>query len=91
MKLRETPYAKELARATVAWKGGGGRLEALLNKERNQKEIRFSWWKDGRMAPRPLDLTEDELFSLMADAITKSVFTDGFVDRLRQLLNEQSE
>lgn len=85
--LRDTDYARELARATVEYEGGELRAERLLLKESGQEAVRFSWWKDGRLAPRPLDLPEEELLMLLARAIDQQVFTPNLVQRLRALLN----
>ena len=46
-ELRDTAYAEELARAIV----DGARIERLFVKDEGQIEIRFSWWKDEKMAP----------------------------------------
>jgi hypothetical protein len=41
-----------------------GRIERLRFTEgpaNGAEGYRFLWWKEGRMIPRPLDATEDEL------------------------------
>ncbi len=72
--MRDTGYARELARADI----GGHRIERLYVKDRGEEEIRFSWWKDGRMQTRPLDLPEDQLLPLLAEAIREGVFSKRF-------------
>jgi hypothetical protein len=88
--LRDTRYATELAHASISFPTGSeGRIERLRFKEgaANGKEgYRFSWWKDGRMTPRPLDATEDELLELLRNAFNGGVFTERFEKQLRQLL-----
>jgi len=87
--MRETAYAKELTDpGVVRWPAIGveARIERLKIKRSGQTEIRFSWWKDGKMAPRPLDLEEDQLVKLFADAIKNKVFTGKFLADLKQLL-----
>jgi hypothetical protein len=79
--MRETKYAREIASVDI----GGCRIERIYVKKHEQEEIRFSWWKDGRFAPRPLDLPENELLELMREAIKKGVFTPTFVDGIRAL------
>ena len=61
--MRETDYAKELIPpAVVTFPGGDeARLERLLIKETGSVAIRLSWWKDGRIMMRPLDLPEADL------------------------------
>jgi hypothetical protein len=83
--MLDTPYARELARADI----NGCRIERLHVKAREQDEIRFSWWKDGKMATRPLDLAENELLPLLEQAINNGVFTDGFLDALSRLLAQR--
>jgi hypothetical protein len=66
--------------------GSEGRIERLLIKKSRTEEIRFPWWKDGRLATRPLDLSEEDLVTLFEDAIAKDVFTTEFKSRLKGLL-----
>jgi hypothetical protein len=87
--LRDTRYARELARATVEYEGGELRIERLLLKESGQEAVRFSWWKDGKMAPRPLDLPEAELLMLFERAIGRQVFTPNFLQQLKAVLADQ--
>ena len=86
--MRDTKYARELCEPGVKkWPTGSeGRIERLLIKESGTEEIRFSWWKEGRLATRPLDLSEEDLLTLFEDAITKDVFTTEFKARLKGLL-----
>ena len=85
--MRDTEYATELATATIAFDAANeGKIERILVKEYGQDEIRFSWWKDGRMMMRPLDLAEDDLLKLMHNAIQADVFTPEFRSKLRELL-----
>ena len=81
--LRETPYAKEIRPHAEI---NGGRIERLEIKSSGEEEIRFSWWKDGRLIPRPLDLPEHELSSLFRKAIENGIFTDGLLQELRAIL-----
>jgi hypothetical protein len=88
--LRDTAYATELAHGSFTFPcGTEGRIERLRFKtgaEAGKEGIRFSWWKDGRMVPRPLDATEDQLLMLLADAFQQGVFTVRFVNVLRDFL-----
>jgi len=80
--MRDTDYATELATADIK----GCRIERLHVKALKQDEIRFSWWKEGHMTNRPLDLPEDELLALLRLAIEKNVFTEDFRRKLHSLL-----
>lgn len=82
--MRDTPYARELKTAIDS---NGQAIERILVKEHGQEEIRFSWWKDGKMMMRPLDLPEEELLSLLAKAITTGVFCEEFLRGLQGVLN----
>ena len=86
--MRDTKYARELREpGVVKWPTGSeGRIERLLIKKSGTEEIRFSWWKDGRLATRPLDLSEEDLLTLFEDAIAKGVFNTDFLVRLKGLL-----
>ena len=84
--LRDTDYAEELNEpGVIQWGIEEGRIERLRIKESDQIEIRFSWWKEGRLIPRPLDLSERDLLNLMQDAIAKGVFSPEFLTGLRGL------
>jgi hypothetical protein len=75
---RSTPYADELATADI----NGKRIERLFLKEteKDEKEtIRFSWWKDGKFAPRPLEISEGGLLDLISEAINEGVFSEPFL------------
>jgi hypothetical protein len=85
--MRDTPYATEIATGSIAFDAANeGKIERILVKENGQEEIRFSWWKDGRMMMRPLDLTEKDLIELLQKAIEHNVLTPDFRAKLRSLL-----
>ena len=88
--LRDTAYATELAHGSVTFPSNTeGRIERLRFKEgadAGMEGIRFSWWKEGRMVPRPLDATEDQLLALLKDSLHQEVFSEAFLAELRQLL-----
>jgi len=72
--LRDTDYATELARAVLTFPSGDeARIERLFVKSQNQIEIRMSWWKDGKLQPRPLDLGEADFLKLIAKGIRAGV------------------
>lgn len=72
--MRDTEYATEIASSALKCQSGDeARIERLLIKASGQEEIRFSWWKDGRMMMRPLDLTEEDLFRLLVQGIRDGV------------------
>lgn len=91
--LRDTPYATELAHGRFKFPSGSeGRIERLRFKEAayaGLEGIRFSWWKDGRMIPRPLDATEDQLLALLENSLHHGVFSEGFLIALSQLVAYQ--
>jgi hypothetical protein len=37
----------------------------------------MSWWKDGQMLPRPLDLSEADFFKLIVQGIRDGVLSPG--------------
>jgi hypothetical protein len=80
--MAETTYQKPIAHADI----NGDRIERIFVKDRGQEEIRFSWWPNGRLAPRPLDLTEDELLALVQAAIAQKVFSPMFLSKLKASL-----
>lgn len=81
--MRDTAYAREIASANI----GGHCIEKIYVKAQNQEEIRFSWWKGGKFAPRPLDLPEDELLRLFDLSIKNGVFSNNFLNALLSAMN----
>jgi hypothetical protein len=87
--MRDTEYARELATAKIEYPDGHeAQIERLFVKGIQQEEIRFSWWKDGRMIPRPLDLPEDDLLELMKRAMDTDALSRNFVNNLRRLITK---
>ena len=84
--MRDTSYATERATAEVH----DCRIERIFVKGEGQDEIRFSWWPDGNMANRPLDLPEPQLLELIAEAMRRGVFTEPFLQGLTRLLAEHA-
>lgn len=84
--MRDTPYAKELASAEI----DECRIERIFVKAEEQEEIRFSWWPEGNLANRPLDLPEAKLLDLMAEAVRHNVFSGKFLEGLTRLLAEHA-
>ncbi|CAA2145609.1 hypothetical protein [Methylobacterium bullatum] len=80
--MRTTEYADELATGV----SGDARVERLLVHGTGDVEIRFSWWKNGNIATRPLDVTEEHLLDLMRSGILAGVFTGPFMKQLEQML-----
>jgi hypothetical protein len=77
-KMRDTRYAREERTTKV----GDNRIERLFVKANKQEEIRISWWPEGRMANRPLDVTEADLITLIAQGIADGVLSGQFLPRL---------
>ncbi|MGV9009664.1 hypothetical protein [Brevundimonas sp.] len=86
--LRDTNYATEIATVTDEL---GQRIERIHVKDRDRPEIRFSWWPNGKMAVRPLDIPEDELLALMRQAIRKNVFSSEFLKGLHEALYDDKQ
>ena len=85
--MRDTAYATEHRTASFQFNATEeARIERIYVKEEEQIEIRFSWWKEGRFMVRPLDLSENDLLSLMQNAVTEGVFTPEFRMRLKDIL-----
>jgi hypothetical protein len=77
-KMRDTKYATEQCTAKV----GENRIERLFIKAHRQEEIRVSWWPKGRMANRPLDVTEEDFVTLIAQGIADGVLSGQFLSKL---------
>jgi hypothetical protein len=85
--MRDTAYATELATARIVFDAENeGKIERIYVKDEEQEEIRFSWWKDGRIMMRPLDLSENHLLTLLHNAIEGGIFSSDFRAKLRDML-----
>ncbi|MEP7306182.1 MAG: hypothetical protein ABJA98_11750 [Acidobacteriota bacterium] len=72
--MRDTDYAKLISESILPFEDGDeARLERILIKSSGKEEIRLSWWKNGKIVPRPLDLSEDAFWKLIAKAILDGV------------------
>jgi hypothetical protein len=76
--VRDTSYATEVATAAI----GDVRIERIFVKDEGQEEIRLSWWPNGNMAIRPLDVPETELVEPLAEGIRRGVLSAQFLPQL---------
>lgn len=84
--MRDTDYATELAHAALVDGDGEVRIERLRIKASGAEEVRFSWWRQGRLIPRPLDLPESQLVTLVARAVATGVLSPAFLARVQAAL-----
>lgn len=91
--MRNTSYADELVEPAILQLGENdeARIELLHIHGTDDDEYRISWWKDGRLMPRALDLNEDHLIALFERGIITRVFRPTFIKRLRRLLQTGNE
>lgn len=90
--LRKTRYAELCNEARLPVKPGEElRLEKIWVKDRGQEVIRWSWWKGGRMIPRPPDMTEEQLLVLLERGGDAGVFSTFFYRQLLQQLERRAE
>ncbi|MFD1957801.1 MULTISPECIES: hypothetical protein [Paenibacillaceae] len=66
-------------------------IERITVKTSGEDEIRFAYYKKNkndneRLILRPLDINENELLMLFADAVSKNVFTSDFQRKLKAIL-----
>ena len=68
-------------------------IERIYVKAKKTEEIRFSLYKDtvksdNRYIPRSLDVTELELIELIKESISRKVFSEEFIEMLKQEINK---
>ncbi|MCM3316708.1 hypothetical protein M3603_08455 [Rummeliibacillus stabekisii] len=78
--LKSTDYCDLLKQAKIEDGNSIYAIEKILVKEKGTKEIRFSYYKkdaDGKefFVPRPLDLEEEKLISLLSEGIKEEVIS----------------
>lgn len=88
--LKRTKYCDLLAQGTNQEGNDISAVERIFIKKLNREEIRFAWYKIKEdsvyFQPRPLDITEDEFLELLKDGINKGVFTNKFIENLKNIL-----
>jgi len=84
--MRDSKYARELASVSKFWGSSEAKIERIYVKEFKQDEIRFSWWNEGRLIPRPLDVPEEDLLFLIQKALEAGVFSADFLSKLKKIL-----
>jgi CRISPR/Cas system-associated protein Cas5 (RAMP superfamily) len=88
--LKTTKYCDLLAQGTTQEGEDISAVEKIFIKSLKRKEIRFAWYKEKSgiryFQPRPLDLTETELFELLKDGFNNGVFSDKFRGDLKKFL-----
>jgi hypothetical protein len=94
--IKETSYCKIYNRVSIEDDDYYSCIERIEVKSKNRDEIRFSLYKDtirgdNRYIPRSLDVTEIQLLNLLKLAMEERVFSDEFIDMLKQELNKNKK
>lgn len=88
--IKSTDYCDILKQATHRNGDKAHKIERIFVKHKEQIEIRFAYYKQKKgkdyLIPRPLDVSEDELFEVMEEACKNGVFSSEFKNRLKLLL-----
>ena len=90
--IKETKYCKIINQGKVGDDEYTYTIEKIYIKELKRNEIRFCVYKSTRRGdetyiPRSLDVTELELMELIKKSIKEKVFSDEFIEMLKQELN----
>jgi hypothetical protein len=94
--IKETSYCKIYSKVSIEDDDYYSCIERIEVKEKKREEIRFALYKDtirgdNRYIPRSLDVTEIQLIELIKKAIENKVFSDEFIDMLKQELNNNKK
>ena len=89
--IKSTRYCNLLKQVSLREKDYTYCIEKIFVKSIKRNEIRFSVYKDTVRGdeiyvPRSLDVTELELIELIKKSIKEKVFSDEFIDMLKQEL-----
>lgn len=89
--IKSTDYCDLLKQGRVVLGDYICTMERILVKGLDEEEIRFAYYKlnknnNERLILRPLDISENELLMLFADAINKKVFSSEFQSKLKAIL-----
>ncbi|EES50770.1 hypothetical protein NE172_06920 [Clostridium botulinum] len=91
--VKETKYCEVYKAVSIIDDEYYSSIEKVKIKSKNRDEIRFALYKDifkmeRQFIPRSLDLTEKQLLELIGKAIEGKVFSEEFVNLLREKLNK---
>lgn len=91
--IKSTGYCDLLGQSKIIDKEYTYCIERIYVKAKGTEEIRFSLYKDtislnNRYIPRSLDVTELELIELIKGSIREKIFSEGFIEMLKQEINK---
>ncbi|WP_210402636.1 hypothetical protein [Viridibacillus sp. FSL H7-0596] len=89
--LKSTEYCDLLRQGRLVDGETISTIERINVKAKGEEEIRFSYYKfnkngNERLILRPLDISENELLMLFADAVNEKVFSPDFQRKLKAIL-----
>lgn len=89
--IKRTDYCDLLKQGKLEIGDTVSTIERIYVNGTKQEEIRFAYYKfnkegNERLILRPLDINENELLVLFANAISKGVFSQDFTQKLKALL-----
>ena len=91
--IKETKYCKIISQGKVGEGEYTYSIEKIYIKELKRDEVRFCVYKvtrrgDETYIPRSLDVTELELIELIKESIREKVFSEGFIEMLKQEISK---
>ena len=91
--IKETKYCKIISQGKVGEGEYTYSIEKIYIKELKRDEVRFCVYKvtrrgDEAYIPRSLDVTELELIELIKESIREKVFSEEFIEMLKQEINQ---
>lgn len=91
--VKETKYCEIYKAVSIIDGEYYSSIEKIKVKSKMREEIRFALYKDTfkmerQFIPRSLDLTEKQMLELIGKAIEGKVFSEEFVNLLREKLNK---
>ena len=91
--IKETKYCKIISQGKVGEGEYTYSIEKIYIKELKRDEVRFCVYKvtrrgDETYIPRSLDVTELELIELIKESIREKVFSEEFIEMLKQEINK---
>ncbi len=91
--IKETKYCKIISQGKVGEGEYTYAIEKIHIKKLKRDEVRFCVYKTTRRGdetyiPRSLDVTELELIELIKESIREKVFSEEFIEMLKQEINK---
>lgn len=90
--LRKTKYAELCAQSVLDLDDGTEiRFERIWVKSRQEELLRWTWWKGGRMVPRPVEMSEAQILECLEKGLDTGLLSSFFLRQLLHMVEKRAD